>query len=99
MKNLKIRMYGKTYNLDLYKSVYASNSRPYLWLIDKEDWYFFTDISFNDDEVETLSNEYLLNTDFILCFKGDVEKARKRLEKNLNIQSWWMHNWYYCFTL
>lgn len=99
MKNLQIKMYWKTYNLDLFKSVYASNDRPYLWLIDTEDWELFTDISVNDDDIETLPNEYLLNRDFELCFWGDIEKSRKRLEKNLNIKSWGVNNWYHCFTL
>ena len=98
MKNLQLTMYWKTYNLDLFKSVYKNNWRPYLWLIDKKSWEFFADISVNDDEVETLSNEYLLDKDFELCF-WDIEKTRKRLEKNLNIQSRWINHWYHCFTL
>lgn len=93
------RFKGETYKLALYKSVYASNSRPYLWLIDTKDGEFFTDISVNDNDIETLPNEYLLNRDFVLCFDGDITKTRKRLEKNLNIQSWGINNWYHCFTL
>lgn len=93
------KMSGETYKLALFKSVYASNSRPYLWLIDTADGEFFTDISVNDDDVETLPNQYLVNRDFVLCFNWDITKARKRLEKNLNIQSRGVNNGYYCFTL
>lgn len=97
-RNLKLTIYGETYTLDLVKSEYESNNRPYLWLVSSDTGEFFADITQNEPDIDTLNNEYLVNYDFQLCFKW-AGMMRKRLEKNLNIQSWGINHAHYTFTL
>ena len=98
MKNLQLKAFWKTYNLELEKSKYLNNDRIFLWLIDANDWEYFSDITINVDSIETLPDECLINPDFEFCFKT-TEEMRKRLEKNLKITSRWIHNGYHTFTL
>lgn len=89
--------YGKTYNLDLVKSEYLNNKKPYLWLIDKKDGEYFSDITVN---LPTGKTEYnYIDFDFIECCFSYIGDTEKRLRENLKIKDFGKDGDYYYFTL
>lgn len=85
-------------DLRLIKDEYENNGRIYLWLVDVETGEYFSDITVNVPDMELSPNECLIDPSFELAF-GKTDEMRKWLEDNLNIKSWGVNQWYYCFTL
>ena len=97
MKTTKLNFLWKTYELEMIKDKYENN-RTYLWLIDKSDNEYFSDISINDPRLDINENEILINKDFQNCFK-DNNELYQWIKENFDIKSWWINNWYYTFTI
>lgn len=97
MKTTKLNFLWKTYELEIIKNKYENN-RIYLWLIDKSDNEYFSDISINDPKLDINENEILINKDFQNCFK-DNNELYQWIKENFDIKSWWINNWYYTFTI
>jgi len=97
MKTTKLNFLWKTYELEIIKDKYENN-RTYLWLIDKSDNEYFSDISINDPRLDINENEILINKDFQNCFK-DNNELYQWIKENFDIKSWWINNWYYTFTI
>lgn len=83
-ENLTLKAFWRTYKLNLVKSEYLNNWRMYLWLIDAKDWEPFADITENHVEFNIQSNEWIIDNDFISCFKS-IHDMYERLEKNLDV--------------
>jgi hypothetical protein len=79
---MKLKLYGKEYDLQLIRDKYSSNGRTFLWLEDTKDWDYFSDISVNDPSVALDDDEVLVNHDFELCFENE-DKMVEWLQDNL----------------
>jgi len=97
METTKLNFLWKTYELEIIKDKYENN-RIYLWLIDKSDNEYFSDISINDPILDINENEILINKDFQNCFKDNMD-LYQWIKENFDIKSWWINNWYYTFTI
>ena len=97
MKTTKLNFLWNTYELEIIKDKYE-NDRIYLWLIDKSDNEYFSDISINDPRIDISENEILINKDFQNCFKNNND-LYQWIKENFDIKSWWINNWYYTFII
>ena len=107
---MKLKAFGKTYNLELKVSNYVNNNRLYLWLIDTEDWCPFSDITENHPEISDSHihiwkalEKVVIDNDFQMCFdtqKDCIDWLMKNLdEKWFTCIPTWSVNWLLCILI
>lgn len=104
---MKLEAFNKVYDLELIKSSYVNNSRTYFWLIDKEDWWPFCDLSENHPEIP-FSEIYgrlpgheaiIIDNDFIMCFDS-IREAKLWIKDNIpECVITWDIDWRNCFYI
>lgn len=87
------------HSLELAKSEYINNKKPYLWLIDKEDWEYYCNITVNLPWLDHLKDYNFIDWDFINCCFSYIGDCEKWLKDNLKIKEFHKYWEYYYFTL
>lgn len=93
---MKLKAFWETFDLELTKNEYVNNGRMYLWLIEKDTWEPFCDITENHPEFTLQANEWIIDNDFYMCFDNKKE-AHDWLEKNIKgcaVYEYWLGYYY-----